>query len=295
MKNFEYLEPRSVQEACQLLRQHGEEARIFAGGTSLSIVMKQGFFQPKYLVNIKKIPDLTGIRWDPKRGLTLGALVTHRELETSPLIQETFPILSQIEEDVANIRVRVMGTVGGNLAYAEPLTDLPQILIALEASIRVAGPDGDRTMSLEELFVDYYETSLRPDEILTEVLVPTPPPRTGIEYIRFSSSSVIDKPCLGTAVRFTLEEDLETVRTARVVLGCVAPTPLRARQAEALLEGKRYEVQRVKEAAAFASRECKPVSDLRGSEAYKREMVRVLVTRAAPRAFEKARAFRGQV
>ena len=132
-----------------------------------------------------------------------------------------------------------MGTVGGNLASGEPLTDLSQIFIALDGKAKITGPDGHRTIPIEELFVDFYTTSLAEDEILTQVLIPPLPPRSGVDYIRFSSSSVVDKPSAGVAVRLTLENSGETIQTARIVLGCVGATPVRARKAEALLDGKK--------------------------------------------------------
>ena len=147
MRNFDYLEPTTVAEACALLKQHAGEAKVFAGGSHLTILMKQGLYQPKALVNIKKISELKGIKYDEKEGLSIGALVTHREIETSALVREKFPVLCDAEREVANIRVRNMGTVGGNLASGEPLTDLSQIFIALDGKAKIAGPDGQRTNS----------------------------------------------------------------------------------------------------------------------------------------------------
>src|SRR6476660_3904496 len=201
MRNFDYLEPTTVAEACSLLKQHAGEAKVFAGGTHLTILMKQGLFEPKALVNVKNIQELKGVRYDSTEGLIIGALTTHRELETSALVQEKFPVLCEAEREVANIRVRNMGTVGGNLASGEPLTDLSQIFIALDGKVKITGPDAQRTIPIEDLFVDFYTTSLAEDEILTQVVIPPLPPRSGIEYIRFSSSSVIDKPSVGVAVR----------------------------------------------------------------------------------------------
>jgi len=288
MKNFDYLEPTTVAEACALLKQHGGEAKVFAGGAHLTILMKQGLLAPKALVNIKKIPELKGIRYDAKEGLSIGALVTHREVETSALVREKFPVLSEAEREVANIRVRNMGTVGGNLASGEPLTDLSQIFIALDGKAKIAGPNGQRMIAVEELFLDFYTTSLAEDEILTHVVLPPLPPRSGIEYIRFSSSSVVDKPSAGVAVRLTLDSSGETVQTARIVLGCVGATPVRARKAEALLAGKKVTPELAVEAGSTASQECNPTSDLRGSEHYKRAIVHTLVKRAAGKAYEKA-------
>ncbi len=286
MKNFDYLEPTSVADACKLLKQHGSEAKVFAGGAHVTILMKQGLYQPKALINIKKIPELKGIKFDAAEGLSIGALVTHREIETSTLIKDKQPVLCEAEREVANIRVRNMGTVGGNLASGEPLTDLSQIFIALDGTLRIMGSSGQRTIPVEELFLDFYTTSLAEDEIITKVVIPPLPPRSGIEYIRFSSSSVVDKPSAGVAVRLTLEKDC--VRSARIVLGCVGPTPVRARKAEESITGKKPTAELIAEAGTLAAHECSPTSDLRGSEQYKRAIVRTLVKRASNAAYEKA-------
>ncbi len=287
MRDFEYLEPTTVAEACAMLKRYAGEARPYAGGAYLSIVMRQGLLQPKALVNIKKIGALKGIRYDAKDGLVLGALTTHRELETSKVAREKFPVFAHVERDVANIRVRNVGTIGGNLASGEPLTDLAQVFMTLDARVAIAGPAGSRTIPIEELFLDFYHTSIGDDEILTQVIVPPLPPRSGVEYIRFSSSSVVDKPCVGVCVRLTLGNN-ETLETVRVALGCVAPTPLRARKAEEILSGKTFSAEAIERAGVAAAEECSPTSDLRGSERFKRGIVRVLVRRAAQTAYERA-------
>ncbi len=288
MKNFDYLEPATLQEACTLLKQHGGDAKVFAGGAHLTILMKQGLYQPKTLVNIKKIPELKGILFDGNEGLIIGALVTHREIETSALVKEKLPVLCEAEREVANIRVRNVGTVGGNLASGEPLTDLSQIFISLDSKAMITGADGSRAVLVEELFVDFYQTSLGEDEILTHVVIPIAPSRSGIEYIRFSSSSVVDKPSAGVAVRLSLAAESEACEGARIVLGCVGPTPVRARKAEALLTGKKITPKLIEDAAAVAAQECSPTDDLRGSEQYKRAIVRTLVKRAEEAAYKKA-------
>jgi len=286
MRNFDYLEPTTVAEACALLKQHAGEAKVFAGGSHLTILMKQGLYEPKILVNIKKISELKGIKYYATEGLSIGALVTHREIETSALVREKFPVLCDAEREVAHIRVRNMGTVGGNLASGEPLTDLSQIFISLDGKARITGPNGQRAIPIEDLFVDFYTTSLAEDEILTQVVIPPLPAHSGIEYIRFSSSSVVDKPSAGVAVRLTLDNGGETIKTARIVLGCVGATPVRARQAEALIIGKQLTPKLAEEAGGAASQECSPTSDLRGSEQYKRAIVRTLVKRAVGKAYE---------
>jgi len=288
MRNFEYLEPTTVSEACALLKQYAGEAKVFAGGSHLTILMKQGLYQPKALVNIKKISELKGIKYGAKEGLSLGALVTHREIETSELVRERFPVLCDAEKEVANIRVRNTGTVGGNLASGEPLTDLSQIFISLDGKAGITGPNGQRAIPIEDLFVDFYTTSLAEDEILTQVVIPPLPAHSGIEYIRFSSSSVVDKPSAGVAVRLTLDAGDETIQTARIVLGCVGATPVRARKAESLLAGKKVTTELAAEAGAVAAQECNPIGDLRGSEQYKRAIVGTLVKRATGKAYASA-------
>ncbi|HEY1232720.1 MAG TPA: xanthine dehydrogenase family protein subunit M [Candidatus Binatia bacterium] len=287
MRNFEYLEPTTVAEACALLKQNGGEAKIFAGGAHLTILMKQGLYQPRALINIKKIAELKGIRCDDAE-LSIGALVTHRELETSALVRDKLPVLCEAEREVANIRVRHMGTVGGNLASGEPLTDLSQIFIALDGRVKIAGPSGERIIPVEELFVDFYTTCLADDEIITKIMLSLLPPKSGIEYLRFSSSSVVDKPAAGVAVRLTVEPGDQNIQLARVVLGCVGATPVRARKAEEALTGKRLSLESAVEAGKAASRECDPTSDLRGSADYKRAIVGTLVKRAALKAYERA-------
>jgi len=203
-------------------------------------------------------------------------------------VREKISVLCAAEKEVANIRVRNMGTVGGNLASGEPLTDLAQIFIALDGKVKIGGPGRSRTIAVEELFVDFYTTSLAEDEILTHVILPPLPARSGIEYIRFSSSSVVYKPTAGVAVRITLKPARDTCKTARLVLGCVGATPMRARQAEDLLAGKKITPELLAEAGGVASQECRPAGDLRGSEPYKRAIVRTLVQRAAQKAYERA-------
>jgi aerobic carbon-monoxide dehydrogenase medium subunit len=203
-------------------------------------------------------------------------------------VKEKFPVLCEAEREVANIRVRNMGTVGGNLASGEPLTDLSQIFISLDGKAKIAGPTKLRMSPIEELFVDFYTTTIAEDEILTQVVLPPLPARSGIEYIRFSSSSVVDKPSAGVAVRLTLNGGAETIQTARIVLGCVGATPVRARKAEALIIGEKITPELAEEAGSIASQECSPTSDLRGSEQYKRAIVRTLVKRAAAKAWQRA-------
>lgn len=285
LRNFDYIEPSSVQEASKFMVEHPEEARIYAGGTSLLLLMKQGIVRPSYLVNIKKIPKLRYIE-NSNSTIRIGSLTTHHDLEVSPIISRFLPAITEVEPQVANIRVRSTGTLGGNLGFAEPLTDLPQILIALDARVKVADQDSQRVFPVEQLFAGYYETTLKPHELITEVQVDCMPPHFGLVYKRFSVGS--DKPAVGCAIGVRLDERTGRCVDARCVLGCVAPTPLRVREAEDVLKGKPFRAELAEEAGRIASRACSPLSDLRGSEEYKRTIVGVLVRRSVGEAFQRA-------
>ncbi|MBI4445207.1 MAG: xanthine dehydrogenase family protein subunit M [Acidobacteria bacterium] len=285
LNRFEYIEASSIPEASRFLADRPEEARIYAGGTSLLLLMKQRIARPAYLVNIKKIP---GLRYIDKNDGTvrIGALTTHHDLEFSPLIRRWLPVISELEPEVANIRVRSTGTIGGNLGFAEPLTDLPPVLIAMDARIKVADESLERLLPLEHLFRGYYETSLRPQELITEIQVDLPAPFFGIKYLRFSMGS--DKPLVGCAVGIRIDPESKLCVDARCVLGCVGPTPLRVREAEEALKGLPYRVNSSAKAARIAATACSPLTDLRATEEYKRAIVEVLMRRAVEEAFRRA-------
>ncbi len=285
LKPFEYVEPASVAEASRFLAEHPEDARIYAGGTSLLLLMKQGIVRPDYLVNIKRIPGLRYIE-NGSGTIRIGALTTHHDLEVSPVIREQLPAIAKLEPQVANIRVRSTGTIGGNLGFAEPLTDLPPLLIALDARVKVADTNSERVFPLEELFAGYYETILQPHELITEVQVDRMKPGWGFRYLRFSVGS--DKPAVGCAVGVRVDPASGKCVEARCVLGCVAPTPLRIREAEAVLQGNPYRAEITAEAGRVAAEACSPLDDLRGSAGYKRAIVGVLVGRAVQDGFRWA-------
>ena len=262
-----------------------DDTRFFAGGTTLLLLMKQGIVRPARLVNLKKIP---GLKYIENNGSTIriGSLATHHDLEVSPIISRYFPAITEAEPQVANIRVRSTGTIGGNLGFAEPLTDLPPILIALDARVKVSDHQSERVFPLEQLFAGYYETTLQAHELITEIQADRMLPGTGLKYIRFSTGS--DKPAIGCAVSVRLDPATGTCIDARCVLGCVAPTPLRVREAEEVLKGKPYRAEAAAEAGRIASQACSPLSDLRGAEEYKRAMAAVLTRRAIEAAFHAA-------
>ncbi|MAF85557.1 MAG: carbon monoxide dehydrogenase [Dehalococcoidales bacterium] len=283
MKPFEYLAPRSISEACAMLSEHTEEAKLLAGGQSLLFLLEQRLITLRHVIDIKKLTQLDYI----KRGqnsLKIGALTTQRTLELSPLVQEKFPILRQMERVAAPIQVRNWGTIGGSLCHAEPSGDLGVALIALGAKVRAVSDRGEREELLENFFVDYLETILKPDEILTEVEVPTLLPHTGSTYIKesrmFGGFAIVS-----VAVIVTLNRD--TISDARIVLGGVGPTYVRTRQAEEYLKGKRTK-GKFEEVGTLAANEVHPSSDMEGSAEYKCHIARIIVNEAVVRSIKQA-------
>lgn len=280
LRPFELCEPASIAEASSLLAQYGEAARIYAGGTELLLAMKEGLLHYEALVNIKTIPGLAGIRFDVETGLLgIGAATPHRAIERDPTVRERFPALARMEADVANVRVREVGTLGGNLCFAEPHADPGTLLQVYDARVTLERAGGRRSLPVEQLFVGPYETCLGGDEILTEVAVPPLPARTEAAYLKFG---FLERPSVGIAVAVTLGTDRKVIEGARIAVGCVGPVPRRMRAAEALLAGTAVaEVgRRLDEACHAAARASEAVTDLHGSAEYKAHMVGVLIRRA---------------
>ncbi len=286
MKRFDYFEPATLDEAVLLLQRYNGQANVLAGGTDLLVEIKEHVRAPEYVVNIKKIPGLSHLSYDDQSGLRFGALVTTREIETHPLVQANYPSLAQAVSELGSIQVRHRATVAGNICRASPSADTPPPLIAAGASARLYGPAGERTVLLEDFFIGPGQTVLQPGELVVEFIVPPPPPHTGQVYLKHGRRRAMELATVGVAVAMTLAG--EVCREVRIVLGAVAPTPLRARQAEAVLRGQRLDEPLIEAAAETAMQESKPISDVRASAAYRREMVRVLTARAVGRALAKA-------
>ncbi len=279
MNTFEYFSAKSVKEACNLLSQHGEKAKILAGGQSLVTLMKQDLIRPSYIIDIKGIPDLDYISYDETDGLHIGALTTHRFLETSDIVPKKFSMLVQMEHTLASVPVRNWGTVGGNLAHADPASDLAPALLSLAAEVTLTGPGGERVVSLDDFFIDYFETALQPDELLTEIHVPNTDPGGGY-YYKFAQRAT-DLAVVSVAVYMIPEPDSpDLCKDIRIVMGSVGPTPLRSKRGEDLLKGQTIHDNLISEAARVSAEDSQPTTDINGSEEYKRELVQVLVSRA---------------
>jgi carbon-monoxide dehydrogenase medium subunit len=285
MVKFEYLEPESIHDACALLEQHGEDARVIAGGTALLIFMRMRILNPRVVVSLAKIPGFDAIRFDPKSGLTIGAGARHRDIELHPAVREHYPLLHETFAKVAQPRIRNMATIGGNLCQGDPLTDPGASLLALDAEAVLASSKGKRTMPLSEFFVDYYQTAIEPGEILTEVRVPPPVKGLRWSHIKFLPRSQEDFATVGVALTLRMQGD--TCDDVRLALNSVAPTILRAKRAEEILRKQKISDKVISEMAEIAASESDPIDDNRGSPEYKREMVKVLVRRAADQALHR--------
>jgi carbon-monoxide dehydrogenase medium subunit len=286
MKDFEYFDPKTVKEALPLLSQYKEEAKIIAGGQSLLVVMKQGLLAPDYVIDIKGISELDYVNDDGK-GVRIGALTLHRTIEKSPIIQKHFNVLSEMERNLATIQTRNWGTIGGNLCHGDPAGDPAPVLIALNASLKLASAGGERVIKVEEFSQDYLEVALKPDEMLTEIQVPPQPSHSGVAYEKLMVMKG-DMGIVGVAVSITLKSGNGVCEDARIVLSNAASTPLRAREAEKRLIGKAVTDDLIADAGEVAFSEAKPLADVHGTAEYRREMIKVFVRRAGKRALERA-------
>lgn len=287
--DFEYFDPKTVKEALSLLSQYKEEAKIIAGGQSILVVMKQRLLTPEYLIDIKGISTLDYIKYDEGKELRIGALTPHRTIEKSPVIQKHFGVLSEMERNLATIQTRNWGTIGGNLCHGDPAGDPAPVLIALKAELKLASLRGERTVDTEDFSQDYLEVALEPDEMLTEIKVPTPPPHTGSGYEKLMVMKG-DMGVIGAAVSITLSENDSVCKDARIALSNCASIPLRAKEAEKALIGKTINEGLLTKAGEIASEEAAPPNDVHGSAEYRRELVKVFVKRAGQIALEKAKA-----
>lgn len=285
MIRFDYQEPTTLKKALALLEKHGDDARAMAGGTSLLIMMRQRLLLPKMVVSLARIPKFEAISFTGKTGLRIGAGARHRDVELSAVIKQHYPLLHETFHKVAQPRIRNMGTIGGNLAAGDPLTDPGASLIALDAEVVLTSGKGSRTVKLNEFFIDYYQTALEPGELLTEIHVP-PPVRKGWSHIKFTPRSVEDFATVGVAL--TLSAQNGVCEDIRIGLNSVASTITHAKKAEAVLRGKSISETLLREMGEVAATEVDPSDDNRGSAEYKREMVKVLVRRAAQEALQRA-------
>ncbi|MEE9500844.1 MAG: xanthine dehydrogenase family protein subunit M [Candidatus Aminicenantaceae bacterium] len=288
IRDFNYLRANTVKEALDLLEQHKDDYKIICGGQSLLILMRQGLVAPEYLIDIKNVQELNFINFDRKNGLRIGATTTHRVVEKSPLVKKHYSVLLGMEENLGSIQTRNCGTIGGNLAHGDPAGDPGPVFVALNAVVKMANKERERTLPLEEFFIDYFETALEEGELLLEVQLPILPPKTATVYEKFN----VIKNELGivsVAASITLDENGLSCKDARVVLGAAAPAPKRAKEAEQMLVGQTLDEKLLDKVSEKASQEADPVADIHATEAYRRDMVKVLTGKMVKKAWEQAK------
>ena len=282
---FDYLRPKSIPEAITLLQQHGDEAKLLSGGQSLIPMMKLRLARPGFLIDINSIAGLSYIK-EEGGFLKIGGLTREAELEASPLVRSKYPLLMDTAAVIADPQVRNLATVGGNLAHGDPANDHPATMVAFGAQIVATGAKGERVIPVEDFFVTLFTTALKQDEILTEIRIPVPQPKSGGAYFKVERK-VGDFATAAAAVQLTLDA-AGAVQKAGIGLTNVGPTPIKARKAEDFLRGKKPDAATLTQAAQLASEESQPSSDLRGPAEYKKGLVKELTRRALSRAVERA-------
>jgi len=284
-RSFEYFSPHTLDEAISLLQKSGPDAKILSGGQSLIPMMKLRLATPPYIIDINRIPNLDYIS-ESGGFLKIGALARESDLESSQTILSRFPLLADTTAVIADPLVRNQATVCGNLAHGDPANDHPATMLALKALLIAVGPNGEREIPIESFFSGLFTTALQPDEILKEIKIPTPPPSSGGAYLKLERK-VGDYATAGVAIQITVNGGGVCVR-AGVGLTNVGFFPLKATKAEAFLIGRMMDDSTIKQAAEIAAGEAQPIDDIRGSADYKRDLVRVLTSRALNRAFNRA-------
>jgi CO/xanthine dehydrogenase FAD-binding subunit len=287
--DFEYFAPKTVEEALKLLSQYkDQEYKIIAGGQSLNTLMKHRLISPEYLIDIKSLSDLDYIKFDKKEGLKIGALATHRAVEKSPVIRKNFSVLAEMEENVASVETRNWGTIAGDVCHGDPAADPSPVFIALNAKMKIASSSAERTVDAENFALDFFETAVSPGEMVTEIQIPALPPHTGVSFTKYSQL-LGDYALASAGVLITLDEKNEKCINARIGLGGVASTPIRAKKAEEILKGKKISDDLLAKAGQAASEEASPTSGIEASAEYKRELAGVLVKRVGKEALERAK------
>jgi carbon-monoxide dehydrogenase medium subunit len=282
-----FLRPRSADEAVALLQAHGDDGRVIAGATAVTILLRQGLIHPTALISIGGLPGLNEIRRD-NGALSIGALVTHRAVETSAVVRQLVPSLAETFGTVANVRIRNAATVGGVLAEADYASDPPAALLALDAIVEAVGPAGQRDIPIASFFRSFYETNLEANELVTGVRVPVPAPGTSAVYEKFVTRSSEDRPCVGVFAALRMTPDEQTCADLRIAVGAAAETPQRFPDVEALATGQTLSDEVIRAVADAYAERIDTLSDMRGSAWYRTEMVRVWVRRAIEHARSRA-------
>jgi carbon-monoxide dehydrogenase medium subunit len=283
LKEFEYHEPQTIEETIQVLSTQGATSKVIAGGTDVVVSMRKRRISPRRVVSIARVRDLDYIHFSQAEGLKIGALATHRSLAESPIVKEKYEILATACAQVGTPQIRNTGTIGGNVCMAGPSQDTPPALLALNASLKCVSIKGERLIPIDEFFVAPFETALDQTELLTEIQVPSPSPESAGVYKWLTKMTGLDETLVGVAVLMSADSEKETCEDIRIGLCSVAPTPFRAKRAEALLRGRKVDDELIENAAGVAAEETKP----RSRSGYRRSMAGVLVKRAINETWER--------
>lgn len=284
---FDYSAPSSLDEALKLLNEIGDEAKILAGGHSLIPMMKLRFAEPEHLIDLSNVPGLSYVKFDGGH-MKIGAMTKEVDMEDSAEVAAKFPIFQDAAKLIADPQVRNFGTIGGNLAHGDAANDQPAVMIALNASIDIAGLEGTKTVSIDEFFYGFYSTAVEDGEILTEISIPVPTGKFGNAYTKIERK-VGDYATAGVAVQLEID-DSGTCTVAGIGLTNVNPTPLRAERSQEALVGTKVDDAAIEAAAQCAYEDCNPSDDLRGSEDYKRRVVKAITKKMIKKALERAQA-----
>jgi len=309
MKKFDYLKPKTLEEALSLLNQQGKKAKLIAGGTDVIVLIKQKTMAPDILISLRGIPGLDQIQYNGT--LRIGALVTHRTIEKSEVIRKEFSALADAADVLGSIQIRNVATIGGNICTAAPSADTATPLLVLGTQVKIKSLKEEKTVPIEEFFTGPGETILKKGEIVTELVMPKPLPHTGSAYWKLQRRLALDLPILGvstllsldkgtiscsdmlctvspiSSILHTMEQDELVCKEVRIALGVAAPTPIRALKAESLLRGKKLSDELLEEVAETAVKEAQPRDTIRGEAWYRSDMIRVLVKRMVMKSIER--------
>ena len=287
MQWFEYARPETVDEAVRLLSEHGEKARVLAGGTDVLVQLRGGFRTADWVVDIKEIPELNAIDWDASSGLTIGAATPCYRIYENSDIKEHYPGLVDAASLIGGTQIQGRASLGGNLCNAAPSADAVPAMIALEATARVVGPDGERTIAVEDFCTAPGKNVLKPGELLVSLHFPAPKPHSGAHYMRFIPRNEMDIAVAGAGVSVVLDNG--NFASARVALASVAPTPLFVKEAGDALAGQPVNDESIQRAAELAKQAAQPIDDMRGTKRYRKHLCEVLTRRALHIAVERAK------
>jgi carbon-monoxide dehydrogenase medium subunit len=286
MKSFELVEPATVDEVVAQLDPENPGVRVIAGATALLLMMKARLFQPERLISLRRLTGaMRSVRDEGRGGVRIGAMTTLSELERSPVIATAAPVMRRALRTLSNVRIRNVATLGGHLAHGDPHMDLPPILMTLGARVRVVSARGERWIDMNDFAVGYYQTAVGPDELIAEVEIPVQPPGIRAWYAKFTALSADDWPAVGVAVWY--RSDGDRIAEARIAVGAAIDRPMRIARAERALVGNPAGPAIFAAAADAAAADVEPLTDIRGTAAYKREMVRVHIRRALDHAMRQ--------